>query len=271
MRILLVGDVMGSAGRSALAYYLPQLKQDLRIDVTIANGENAAHGCGITEKICAQFYAWGVDCITSGNHIWDQREIIDYIQHDPKLLRPANFPVDTPGQGLYIHTLADGRRIAIINLMTRLFMAPLDDPFHSIDAMLNHLTLGEHCQAIVVDIHGEATSEKMAFAHYLDGRVSAVIGTHTHVPTADAHLLPGKTAYMTDVGMTGDYDSVVGIRKDLSIQRFVSKMPSNHFAPAEQNKMLCGVLITSDDATGKATAIEPVRVGDILPQTMPTI
>jgi len=271
MRILFIGDIMGRAGRAALEKYLPKLKCDLKVDIAIVNGENAAHGRGITESICKQFYQWGTDCITTGNHIWDQRGIIAYIRRDPKLLRPANYPENTPGQGIYIHKLQDGRKIAVINLMARLFMNPLDDPFRVMEILLRDYGPETGFNTVFVDFHGEATSEKMAFAHCFDGRISAVVGTHTHVPTADAHLLPGGTAYMSDAGMTGDYDSVIGIRKDLSVQRFVNKMPGEHFVPASRNMMLCGALILTNDITGNATAIQPLRIGSILPETMPDI
>lgn len=261
---------MGRAGREALEKYLPKLKNDLRTDVIIINGENAAHGRGITGKHCQQFYDLGADCITTGNHVWDQREIIAYIARDPKLLRPANFPQNAPGQGASLITAQNGQKILVVNLMARLYMDPLDDPFQAMENILIDYKLGQNCDAIFVDFHGEATSEKMAFAHAFDGRISGTIGTHTHVPTADAHVLPGGTAYMSDAGMTGDYDSVIGIRKDLSVQRFKTKMPGDHFIPASENMTLCGALIVTDDNTGKAKQIAPVRVGDTLANTIPT-
>lgn len=271
MRILFVGDIMGRAGREALEKYLPELKKNLMIDVAIVNGENAAHGRGLTGKHCQQFYELGADCITTGNHIWDQREIIAYIARDPKLLRPANFPGNAPGKGFYLHTQQNGLRIVVVNLMARLYMEPLDDPFQIMENILSDYKLGQNCDAIFVDFHGEATSEKMAFGHAFDGRISGVIGTHTHVPTADAHVLPGGTAFMSDAGMTGDYDSVIGIRKDLSVNRFKTKMPGEHFIPASENMTLCGALIVTDDHTGKAKTIEPVRIGDILQTAMPVV
>ncbi len=270
MRILFIGDIMGRSGREALEKYLPEIKNNLNVDVTIVNGENAAHGRGITEKFCAQFYDLGVDCITTGNHIWDQREILKYIARDPKLLRPANFPeATTPGSGLYLHELLDGRKILIVNMMCRLFMDPLDDPFQKMEDILTDHKLGHNCSAIFVDLHGETTSEKMAFAHNFAGRISAVIGTHTHIPTADAHIMSGGTAYMTDAGMCGDYDSVIGIKKESAIQRFTKKLPGEHFIPASENTMLCGALVVTSDNTGKAKQIAPIRIGDILSQTMP--
>lgn len=269
MKILFIGDVMGRSGREALEKYLPELKIKLKPDVVIVNGENAASGAGITDKICKQFYEWGVDCITTGNHVWDQREIIQYIGRDKRLLRPINYPDGTPGAGVYRHELDDGRVILIINAMARLFMDALDDPFRVVREALEKEKLGKTAHAIFVDFHGETTSEKMSFAHYFDGRVSAVVGTHTHVPTADAHVLPGGTAYMTDAGMTGDYDSVIGVQKDIAIHRFVKKMPGEKLKPASGPGMLCGCLIMTDDKTGKARRIDPVRLGAVLSQVVP--
>ncbi len=271
MRILFVGDIMGRAGREALEKYLPQLKEDLNVDVAIVNGENAAHGRGITEKFCAQFYEWGTDVITTGNHVWDQREILKYITRDPKLLRPANFPEPTtPGNGFYCHELMDGRKILVVNMMCRLFMDALDDPFARMEEILSEYKLGKNCDAIFVDLHGEATSEKMSFGHHFAGRISGVIGTHTHAPTADAHIMNGGTAYMTDAGMTGDYDSVIGVKKETAIPKFTHKLPGAHFIPASENMMLCGALIVTSDHTGKAKSIEPVRIGDVLSEAMPS-
>lgn len=269
MKILFIGDIMGRAGREALEIYLPELRRDLAPDVIIVNGENAAHGKGITEKICKQIHDLGADCITSGNHIWDQREIIPYIARDARLLRPANFPPGTPGGGIYRLTLQDGRAVVIVNLMARLFMDPLDDPFALLAEIVAEHKMGQNCHALFVDFHGETTSEKYSLAHHFDGRVSAVIGTHTHAPTADAHIMPAGTAYMSDAGMTGDYDSVIGVRKDIAVHRFVRKMPGEPLIPASENKTLCGVFIVTDDHTGRSISIDPVRVGDTLSNTRP--
>ncbi len=272
MRILFVGDVMGRAGREALEKYLSSLKRDLNVDVAIVNGENSAHGKGITEKFCKQFYDFGADIITTGDHVWDQREIIKYIARDPKLLRPANFPKETtPGNGYYLHDLSDGRRILVVNLLCRVFMPPQDDPFACMEGILSEFQLGRDCDAIFVDLHGEASSEKMAFGHHFSGRISAVVGTHTHIPTADAHVMTNGTAYMTDAGMTGDYDSVIGTKKAASIHRFIRKTPGDHFIPASENMMICGALVVTNDQTGRAVSIEPVRVGDVLSETMPKL
>ncbi|PCI97810.1 MAG: TIGR00282 family metallophosphoesterase [Alphaproteobacteria bacterium] len=272
MRILFIGDIMGRSGREALEKYLPRLKKDLNVDVAIINGENAAHGRGITEKFCKDFYEYGADIITTGDHIWDQREILKYITRDPKLLRPANFPEQTtPGNGYYLHELAGGRKILVVNMLCRVFMPPQDDPFACMEEILSEYRLGLNCNAIFVDLHGEASSEKMAFGQHFSGRISAVIGTHTHIPTADAHIMNGRTAYMTDAGMSGDFDSVIGTRKETSIHRFIKKTPGEHFIPANENMMLCGALVVTNDNTGKALGIEPLRIGDILSETMPTI
>jgi metallophosphoesterase (TIGR00282 family) len=263
MNILLCGDVVGRPGRDAVKAHLPTLRRDLEIDVAIVNAENAAHGFGLTEKICGELYDAGADVLTTGNHVWDQREIIPYIERDPRVLRPANFPPGTVGAGSYVHQLAGGRRLLIVNLMGRLFMDVLDDPFRTLDAILAGQALADI--AIVVDFHAEATSEKNAFGHYFDGRVSAVIGTHTHIPTADARILPGGTAYVSDTGMCGFYDSVIGMEKEASVRRFVTKMPGPKKPQvAEGEATLCGVFVVTDDATGLARRIEPVRVGGVL-------
>ncbi len=269
MRILFIGDVMGRSGREALAKHLPEVREKLRPDVIIVNAENAAHGVGLTEKICKEMYGLGVDCITSGNHVWDQRELILYIDRDPKLLRPANFPPDTPGNGAYLHQLEDGRKILIANFMGRLFMDPLDDPFRGVKELLKRYALTKNTDAIFIDLHAETTSEKMAFAQMLDGQVSGVVGTHTHIPTGDAQVFPGGTAFQTDAGMTGDYDSVIGVRKDIPIARFSRKMPTERMSPADGEGTLCGTLIVTDDKTGLAKNIGPVVAGPRLHNQMP--
>jgi metallophosphoesterase (TIGR00282 family) len=270
MKILFIGDVMGRSGREAVVKHLPVLKQKLKPDVTIINGENAAHGVGITEKICQELYETGADCITLGNHTWDQREIIPYIARDPKLIRPLNYPQGTVGNGFYVHTASDGRKILIVNAMARLFMEAIDCPFQAMDNLLKEYRLGKNIDAIFVDFHGEASSEKCAFAHYLDGRVSAIVGTHTHVPTADAQIYPGGTGFQSDAGMTGDYDSVIGVRKDISVYRFVKKMPSERMVPADGEATLCGTHIETG-ANGLCTRIEPVRVGPRLQNFLPSV
>ncbi len=270
MRILFIGDIFGRSGREALEKHLPRLKEDLKPDVIIVNGENAANGRGITSKICKEFYGWGVDVITTGNHIWDQREILSYINKDERLLRPVNYPKTAPGNGMIKYQLDDGQTILIINAMTRLFMDTLDDPFAILHDIVSQEKLGQSVQAIFVDFHGETTSEKMSMGHYLDGKISALIGTHTHIPTADAHIMENGTAYMSDAGMTGDYDSVIGVRKDIAYHRFVHKTPHpEKMIPAKGEATLCGALIITDDQTGLAKTIEPIRLGGILSQILP--
>jgi len=269
VRILFIGDIMGRAGREALEKHMPDLREKLSPDVVIVNGENAAHGKGITEKVCKGFFGLGVDVITTGNHVWDQREIVSFIDKETRLIRPVNLTPGTPGSGFYRHELADGRSILVVNAMGRLFMEMSDDPFSTVNSLLEKNILTNSINSIFVDFHSEATSEKMAFAHHFDGRVSAVVGTHTHVPTADAHVLPGGTAYMSDAGMSGDYNSVIGVRKDIAIHKFTKKTPGEKMIPAAEEGMLCGAFIVTDDSTGLAQSIEPVRVGAGLSEAIP--
>lgn len=264
MKIIFIGDIMGRSGRDALEKYIPVIRDKLAPDVFIVNGENAAHGKGITKKITEQFLSWGVHCVTTGNHIWDQREILHSIDTLPQLIRPMNFPPGTPGKGHYLHTLQDGRKILVMNFMGRIFMDPMDDPFAVCRDMLSEYRLGKNVDAIFVDLHAEITSEKMAFARYFDGQVSAVVGTHTHVPTADAHVLKSGTAFQTDAGMTGDYDSVIGVKEDVPIQRFVKKIMLDRMSPADGEATVCGAFIETDDKTGKATRIKSFKLGGVL-------
>lgn len=262
MRIVFIGDIMGRSGREALKKHLPVIKEKLQPDIVIVNGENAANGRGITVKIAKEFYEWGVDCITTGNHVWDQREIIPHIDKDKKLLRPINYPQGTPGSGVYKHRLDDGRTIVIVNAMARLFMDAMDDPFKALRDVVAEHKMGRDVNAIFVDFHGETTSEKMALGHHLAGKVSAVIGTHTHVPTADHHVMEGGTAFMADAGMTGDYNSVIGMDKENSIRRFVQKTPGEYAKPGREEGTLCGCFIITSDKTGKAQSIQPIRMGE---------
>ncbi|MCP5368020.1 MAG: YmdB family metallophosphoesterase [Hyphomicrobiales bacterium] len=269
MRILFCGDVVGRAGRQVVIEHLPRLRRRLAVDFAIVNGENAAHGFGITEGICHAFFEAGADVVTTGNHVWDQREIMNRIDGEPRLLRPVNYPAGTPGRGFNVYTDGAGRRVLVVQPMGRLYMDPLDDPFAAVDAVLDRHPLGREVQAAVVDVHAEATSEKMAMGHFCDGRVSMVVGTHTHVPTADAQVLPGGTAYQTDLGMCGDYDSVIGMEKGTALARFTRKLPGGRLEPAGGAATLCGALVETDDDTGLATAISPVRVGGRLAELIP--
>ncbi|MEK9673465.1 MAG: TIGR00282 family metallophosphoesterase [Rhodospirillaceae bacterium] len=275
MKILIVGDVVGKTGRQAVAEHLPGLRERLGLDFVIVNGENAAHGFGITEGICKDFYGLGADVITTGNHVWDQREIMNYIDGDDRLLRPLNYPAGTPGRGEGVFEATEGRRVMVVHAMGRLYMDPLDDPFKGVEDALGNHQMGRgngkagNVDAIIVDFHGEASSEKMALGHVLDGRVSAVVGTHTHTPTADTQVMPGGTAYQTDLGMTGDYDSVIGMQKENAAARFTTKMPQGRLEPAEGEATLCAMYLETDDATGLALRAEPVRIGGRLHEALP--
>ena len=272
MRIGFFGDVVGRTGREALLSALPGLIEEFALDFTIVNGENAAHGFGITPEIAEALFGAGADCVTTGNHAWDQRIILGYVAGEARLLRPANYPHGTPGAGVGVYEARKGGgRVLVVNLMGRLFMDALDDPFQAIDRELaNHrlgLGSGGDLAAVLIDMHAEASSEKMAMGHYLDGRVSAVIGTHTHIPTADAQLLPGGTAYQTDAGMCGDYDSVIGMQKEVAVARFHKRGPGERMSPAEGPASLCGSIIDVDPATGLAQQIRPFRRGGRLAPT----
>ena len=269
MRILFCGDVVGRAGRKVLLERLPGLRAELALDAVIVNGENAAAGFGITPAICQDFFAAGADLITTGNHVFDQREILPLLDREPRLIRPLNMMPGTPGRGSAELRLVDGRKLVVTQVIGRLFMGPYDDPFRALEAELAKYALGATAHAIVVDLHAEATSEKMALAHLADGRASAAIGTHTHVPTADAWIMPGGTAYVTDVGMTGDYDSVIGMDKTVSLQRFRSHVPGARNAPALGEATLCAVYLEIDDRSGLARVIEPLRLGARLVPAMP--
>ncbi|NKB48894.1 MAG: metallophosphoesterase [Alphaproteobacteria bacterium] len=269
MNILFCGDVVGRAGRDVVVEHLPDLRKRLALDFVIVNGENAAHGFGITDKICADLYEAGADVITTGNHVWDQRDIIGQIDNDPRLLRPVNFPAGTPGRGANVYETARGRRVLVVNVMCRLFMDPLDDPFPALETLLRDHPLGAAVDAIVIDTHGEASSEKMAMGHAFDGRASLIVGTHTHVPTADAQILAGGTAYQTDAGMCGDYDSVIGMQKAPAIARFRRKMPGERLSPASGQADLCGVFIETDDSSGLARYVAPLRLGGRLTPALP--
>jgi len=255
MKILMVGDVFGEPGRAAVKKLLPKLRQQHAIDLVVVNVENAAAGFGVTPQIAREVLEQGADVMTSGNHIWDKKEIVEYITKENLLLRPANFPAGTPGVG-HVTVKAGPHRVAVVNLMGRVFMSAIDCPFRKADEILNELT--KETRVVLVDMHAEATSESVAMGWYLDGRVSAVVGTHRHVQTADERVLPGGTAYITDLGMTGPIDSVIGVDKDLILQRFLTQMPVR-FEAAKGPAALHGVVITVDPETGRASDIVRIR------------
>jgi metallophosphoesterase (TIGR00282 family) len=269
MRILFVGDVVGRSGRTAVHERVPRLIRDWKLDLVVVNGENAAGGFGITEAIYRELVDAGADAITLGNHAWDQKEALVFIERAPKLIRPVNYPAGTPGRGAAMIEAKNGARVLVINAMGRIFMDPLEDPFAAVDRELSVCALGTGADAIILDFHGEATSEKQAMGYFCDGRSSLVVGTHTHTPTADLRILAGGTAFMSDVGMTGDYDSVIGMAKDEPLQRFVRRIPTSRFEPAAGAATLCAVAVETDAATGLATRVGAVRLGGALDQAKP--
>jgi len=269
MRILFLGDVVGRSGRTAVIEQLPILRERYRLDFVVVNGENAAGGFGITEPILNELLDAGADVITSGNHVFDQRETLAFIERNDRLLRPINFPPGTPGKGTGLFKTKTGAEVLVLNVQGRVFMADLDDPFRAVERELDACRLKEGADAILIDFHAEATSEKEAMGHFVDGRATAVIGTHTHVPTADEQVLAGGTAYISDAGMCGDFDSVLGMDKEEPVQRFLTKIPTARFAPSLGEATLCGVAIEVDDETGLARAIAPLKRGGRLSPAEP--
>jgi 2',3'-cyclic-nucleotide 2'-phosphodiesterase len=269
VRILFVGDVVGRTGRAIVADRLPRLVRDWKLDFVAVNGENAAGGFGITESIYQSLLDAGADAITLGNHAWDQKEALVFIERAPRLIRPLNYPPGTPGRGAAVIEARNGARVLVINAMGRIFMDPLDDPFGAIERELEACPLKTSADAIIVDIHCEATSEKQSMGHFIDGRASLVVGTHTHAPTADHQVLPGGTAFISDVGMTGDYDSVIGMQKQEPLVRFLRRIATAKFEPANGPATLCAVAVETDDATGLAARIGAVRLGGRLEEARP--
>lgn len=269
MRVLFLGDVVGRAARDAIMRRLPHLRKQLRLDAVIVNGENAAGGFGITPDIANGFFDAGVDVITTGNHAWDQAEIQTYIDHEPRLLRPINFPSGTPGRGVGLYDIG-GKNLLVVNVMGQLFMESLDCPFAAVERELSASPLREVADVSVIDVHAEASSEKMAMGHFCDGLASLVVGSHTHTPTADTQILPGGTGYQTDAGMCGDYDSVIGMQKDEALNRFVTKIRKGRLQPALGEPSLCGVVVDIDPKTGLARDIAPFREGGRLVSTETT-
>ncbi|MGO4735672.1 TIGR00282 family metallophosphoesterase [Bosea sp. 2KB_26] len=269
MRFLFLGDVVGRPGRIAVQERLPGLRERWKLDCVVINGENSAGGFGITEAICDEFLAAGADAVTLGNHSWDQREALVFIERQPALVRPANYPPGTPGRGATVIEARNGARVLVVNVMGRLFMDPLDDPFAAVERELAACPLREVADAVIIDVHAEATSEKQAMAYFVDGRASLVVGTHTHAPTADTRILPGGTAYQSDAGMCGDYDSVLGMHREEPVRRFLQKVPGARLEPATGPGTLSGVAVDIDDATGLARAVWAVRLGPHLSEAMP--
>ena len=269
MRLLFLGDVVGRTGRAVVLDMLPKLRERYKLDFVVVNGENAAGGFGITEEILRDLLDAGADVVTGGNHSWDQREALVFIARHDRLLRPVNFPAGTPGRGAGHFKARNGAGVLVINAMGRIFMDPLDCPFRAAESQVVACPLGQGADVIVVDMHAEATSEKQAMGVFLDGRVSVVVGTHTHVPTADARVLPKGTAFMTDAGMCGDYNSVIGMDPEEPLGRFLSKIPSGRFKAASGPATLSGFAVEIDDRTGLAKAAGMVRLGGILGSTEP--
>ena len=267
MNILFIGDIFGKPGRDIVRRVLPALVEQRQIDIVIANGENSAAGFGITGDIADTLFGYGIDVLTSGNHIWDKKEVLDYIPRQPKLLRPANFPAGVPGRGSYLARTRTGEPVGIVNVMGRVFMTPLDDPFAV--AVREIEALRAKARVILVDFHAEATSEKVAMGWHLDGRATAVLGTHTHVQTADDRVLPKGTAYLTDVGMTGPHDSIIGVITEAALGRFLTSMPAK-FEAATGPGRLNAVIITADPASGKATRIERLNMSAQEVETLAT-
>lgn len=262
MRVLFIGDVVGSMGREMITEYLSRLKKKFRPQVTIVNGENAAAGRGITEKIYKKFLQDGVDVVTMGNHTWDNRDIFEFIDQAKKMVRPANFPEGTPGQGI-VFVKVNQLELAVINMQARSFMVDLDDPFRKMNELIEEAR--KRTPIIFVDFHGETTSEKQAMGWFLDGKVSAVVGTHTHVQTNDARILPQGTAYLTDVGMTGPYDGILGMRREPVIEKFLTALPKRFEVVENGRGLLSGCLLEIDDVTGKAKTIELIQINEDRP------
>jgi len=270
MRILFLGDVMGRAGRRAITDHLGRIRAEWRLDFVVVNGENATSGVGLSPDHARLLLDAGADAITLGDHAFDQKDLLGFIETEPRIIRPLNFSKAAPGRGARVFEVPGGRRILVAQVLGQVFMKrPFDDPFSHLDATLRAHPMGGMVNASLVDIHCEATSEKMGVGHYCDGRASIVVGTHTHVPTADAMILPGGTAYLSDAGMCGDYNSVIGMEKDEPLRRFVTGMPKGRFAPAGGEATLSGLYVETDDRTGKALRVEMVRQGGRLVQAGP--
>jgi len=270
MRLLFLGDVMGRSGRAAVAERLPGLRKDWRLDFVVVNGENASGGMGLTPEHARLLLAAGADVVTLGDHAFDQKDMLQFIESEQRVIRPLNYAKGAPGRGARVYEAPGGRKVLVAQALGQVFMKrPFDDPFSALDAVLRAHPMGGLVQASLVDVHAEATSEKMALGHFCDGRASVVVGTHTHVPTADTVIHAGGTAYQTDAGMCGDYDSVIGMAKEEPMRRFVTGMGRDRFTPAEGEATLCGLYVETEDRTGRAARAVPVRVGGRLPEARP--
>lgn len=269
MRFLFLGDVVGRSGRKAAIAAIPELRRRYDLDFVVINGENAAGGYGITESILLELLDAGADVVTLGNHAFDQKETLVYIERHERLIRPVNYPAGTPGRGSGLFKARNGADVLVINVLGRVFMSDMDCPFSAVDAQLEACPLGRGADAVLIDLHAEATSEKQSFGLYFDGRASAIIGTHTHAPTADERILPAGTAYMSDAGMCGDYQSVLGMLAEEPIQRFRTRIPRQRFEPAEGPATVAGLAVEIDDRTGLATRLKAVRLGGVLEQSEP--
>ena len=270
MKILFLGDVVGRSGRAAITEHLPRLREEWRLDFVVVNGENASNGIGLTGAHAKLILAAGADCITLGDHAFDQRDMMQFIDTEPRIIRPMNYAKSAPGKGARVFEATQGRKILVAQALGQVFMKrPFDDPFSAADQVLRAHPLGGLVNASLIDIHCEATSEKMGMGHFCDGRASVVVGTHTHIPTADTMILPGGTAFQSDAGMCGDYNSVIGMEKTEPMRRFVTGMSKGRFTPAEGNATLSGLYVETDDRTGKSTRVEMVRQGGVLQSAGP--
>jgi 2',3'-cyclic-nucleotide 2'-phosphodiesterase len=269
MRFLFLGDVVGRAGRKAISETLPGLRKRYALDFVVINGENAAGGFGITEAIVGELLDAGADAVTLGNHAFDQKDTLIYIERQPRLIRPLNFPKGTPGRGAGLFKAKNGAEVLVINAMGRVFMTELDCPFRSIDNEITACALKQSADAIVIDFHAEATSEKQSLGYFVDGRASCVIGTHTHTPTSDERILPQGTAYQSDAGMCGDYNSVLGMDIEEPVNRFLTKIPRGRFEPAIGPATISGLAVEIDDKTGLATRLKAIRLGGVLTPSEP--
>lgn len=270
MKLMFLGDVMGRAGRRAITENLTRLRAEWKLDFVVVNGENATSGVGLSGAHAKTLLEAGADCVTLGDHAFDQRDMLQFIEQEPRVIRPLNFSKTAPGKGARLFTSKNGRKVLVTQVLGQVFMKrPFDDPFSALEPVLKMHPLGGQAAAVIVDVHCEATSEKMAMGHFADGRASLVVGTHTHVPTADAMILPGGTGYLTDAGMCGDYNSVIGMDKAEPLRRFITGMQRDRFSPANGEATLSGVYVETDDRTGKATRIATIRNGGLLEPSAP--